>query len=165
MQPSLPYRQSVIFWGEETDMKNTIIIIGCLLLLLLSCGCKSKEQNDMESKKTKTVVFINGVQDADVWLLPQTEANLKTTVWGTASASGVKTGESRRISLGEPGDDGLYLFRMIDSESFFYSADALTLEDGWTLQVTGVKLQSVTLEITNEKGESVGTYEVFSAKL
>lgn len=146
-------------------MKKPIIIIGCLLLLLLSCGCKSKEQNDMEITKSKTVVFINGIQDANVWILPKTEANLKTTAWGTASASDVQMGESCQVSLDEPGDDGLYIFRMIDSESFFYSADGLTLEDGWTLRITGADPRSVTIDVTNEKGECINTYEVFSARL
>lgn len=145
-------------------MKKTIAVIGCLMLLLLACSCKSKEQNDMGSKTTKTVIFTNAVQEADVWLLPQTEANLKTTVWGTASASGVKTGESRKISVGEPGEEGRYLFRMIDADGYYYSADGLTLEDGWTLQLTGEKPRAA-LEVANEKGESAGTYEVFAAKL
>ena len=119
----------------------------------------------MEIANNKTVTFINGVKDADVWILPKTEKNLKTTVWGKATVSKVKTGESRQTVLPQPGDDGLYILRMIDTDSFFYSADGITLEDGWTIQIKGDDLKSVTLEVSDENGALKNTYEVFAARL
>ena len=119
----------------------------------------------MEIASNKTVTFINGVKDADVWILPKTEKNLKTTVWGKATVSKVKTGESRQTELPQPGDDGLYILRMIDTDSFFYSADGITLEDGWTIQIKGDDLESVTLEVSDENGALKNTYEVFAARL
>lgn len=65
----------------------------------------------MESSGDKTVTFVNAVHNADVWILPQTAANLKTTVWGTPSIAKAKTGESRSAPLCAPGEDGFYLFR------------------------------------------------------
>ena len=145
-------------------MKKAIALMGCLLLLLV-CGCQAKENNDMGNTESKTVVFTNGAQEADLWILPQTEENLKTTVWGTASAAGVKAGETREIALGAAGDGGQYIFRMIDTDGIFYSADNLTLEGGFTLELTGSDLHAVTLTVTNEAGEPVATYDVFAASL
>jgi rhodanese-related sulfurtransferase len=113
----------------------------------------------------QTVWFLNGVKDADVWILPQTESNLKTTVWGTATASKVQTGERRETSLCAPGDGGYYMLRMIDAEHFYYSANSITLKAGWTLEIKGDDLHSVTLEVSDENGALVSTYEVFAARL
>ena len=87
----------------------------CFLALLLLCGCQAKERTEMEFSGNKTVTFVNAVRDADAWILPQTAANLKTTVWGTATVPKAKAVESRRVPLGEAGDGGLYIFRMINS--------------------------------------------------
>ncbi len=120
------------------------------------------KENAMEGQ---TVCFINGVKDADIWILPQTEGNLKTTVWGTATASGVKTGENRETPLCEPGDDGCYILRMIDTDHYFYSANGITLKAGWSLQIKKNDMHSVTLEVSDESGALIGTYEVFAARL
>ena len=145
-------------------MKKAVLIVICVLALLL-CGCQTKEQNDMNNSDNKTVTFINGVNDADVWILPQTKANLKTTVWGKATASKVQKGESRQTPLCEAGDEGHYIFRMIDTDSFYYSANDLTLEAGWTLELKESDSREVTLEIKDKNGGLKNTYEVFSAKL
>ena len=140
-------------------MKKALI---CFLSMLLLCGCKA---NRAAPANDKTVTFLNGVTDADVWILPDTEANRKTTVWGTATASGVKTDESRQTPLCDAGDDGLYLIRMIDADHIFYSADGVALESGWTLRVSGTDLRAVTAEVTDENGALQRTYEVFAASL
>ena len=90
---------------------------------------------------------------------------MKTTVWGTATISKIKTDESRQFSLCEPGDDGLYILRMIDTESFYYSADGIALEEGWTLRIEGNDLWSIVVEVLDESGVLQNTYEVFSARL
>lgn len=146
-------------------MKKAVCIAVCLLTLLL-CGCTKKEQNDMKTiKSSRTVTFVNGMPDADVWILPETEQNLKTTVWGTASASEVKTGESRPTPLCEPGDNGLYLFRMIDVDGFYYSVSSVTLQAGWRMQIKGEDLHAVVLEVTDENGDLQNAYTVFAARL
>ena len=117
------------------------------------------------NKIVGNVTFINEVNDADVWILPQTEENLKTTVWGTATVSQVKTGESRKTPLCEPSEDGLYIFRMIDTDHFYYSANGLTIEAGWTVKIKGEDLHSITIEVTDENGTLQKTYEVFVARL
>ena len=119
----------------------------------------------MDTNSTNAVIFINGVKDADIWILADTEANRKTTVWGTATASKVKTGESRETPLCEPGENGLYLFRMIDTDSFFYSANGISLEAGWTMQIEGEDLHSITIKVIDGDGKLSDTYDVFAARL
>ena len=140
-------------------MKKALI---CLMSMLLLCGCKA---NHTAPANDKAVTFVNGVTDADVWLLPDTEANRKTTLWGAATASGVKTDESRQTPLCEAGDDGLYLIRMIDADHIYYSANGVALESGWTVRIAGADLRSVTAEVTDETGALQCTYEVFAASL
>lgn len=145
-------------------MKKVILTAVCFLMPLLFWGCKAEEQNHTDATG-KTVTFVNGGTDADVWILPQTEQNLKTTVWGTATLSKVKGGENRQAVLCEPGDGGLYIFRMIDAEGFFYSANGLALEAGWTLQISGDELSSLSLEIRDGAGAVKDTYDLFAARL
>ncbi|MEE0958060.1 MAG: hypothetical protein UH734_08285, partial [Ruminococcus sp.] len=113
----------------------------------------------------KTVTFVNRVNETDLWILPKTEKNLKTTVWGTAAASKVKTGESRQVPLCDPGDGGLYLIRMIDTDSFYYSANDVALEAGWTIEIKQNDTHGATAEVKDENGALKKTYEVFSARL
>lgn len=135
----------------------------CVLTLLLLCGCHAKERIEMDILGNKSVTFVNEVRDADAWILPQTAANLKTTVWGTATVPKVKMGESREVTLGEAGDGGLYIFRMIDGEGFFYSANGVVLEDGWRVKVGGE--DGVVLEVRDGDGVLQKAHEVFVGRL
>jgi hypothetical protein len=150
-------------------MKRTAIYAACALALALLGGCGAKAPGAAETPKetpnVQTVTFINGVTDADVWILPETEQNRKTTVWGTATAAKVKTGERREAPLCAPGDEGLYMLRMIDTDHFYYSAGGITLEAGWTMEIKGDSLQSLTLEVKDETGALNAAYEVFAARL
>ena len=161
-------------------MKRWIAIALTALLLFTGCGAKEQaadggkpasaqsgqnEANEMKSQSNQTVTFVNGLQEADVWILPETPENQKTTVWGTATLAKVKTGERREAPLSAPGDEGLYMLRMIDTEHFYYSAGGITLQAGWTMEVKGADLHSVTLEVTDEAGVLQRSYEVFAARL
>ena len=118
----------------------------------------------MEKADNKTVTFINGINDADVWILPETDENLKTTLWGTPTVSKAGVGKSYEALIAEPGEMGTYIFRMIDSDSFFYSAGGIVLEEGWFLELKENDLQYV-IEVKDENGDFKETYEVFSARL
>ena len=145
-------------------MKKRIFMVVCVSMLLL-CSCNAKEQNQMKSTTDQTVTLINDVQDADVWILPQTPENLKTTVWGRASASDVKKGESRLVPLCEPGDGGRYLLRMIDADGFFYSANGIALRADRTIRIKETDTHAFSAEVTDENGALQNTYEVFCARL
>ena len=146
-------------------MKQAVLIVACLFTLLLLGSCQTKEPNNMTTNKQETVTFINEVKDADVWILPDTQANRKTTLWGTATAAKVKSGESREAPLTEPGDDGLYLFRMIDADRFYYSANGVKLQANWSVTIRADDPHTVTLEVKDETGTLQNTYAVFSAML
>ena len=139
--------------------------VACILGVLLSCGCHAKKEIEMEIPCTKTVTFVNAVREGDAWILPRTTAILKTTLWGTPTVAKVQTGESRPAPLREPGNGGLYVFRMIDTDGFFHSADGLVLEDGWTVKIEGDGMQGVSIEVSDGNGVLQRTYEVFSARL
>ena len=147
-------------------MKKTVSVAVCFVLISLLLGsCKAKEQ-PMNINNSPTVTFVNGAQEADIWLLSETPENLKTTLWGTADAAGVKTGESRAVPLGEAGDNGHYLFRMIDVDHFYYSANGITLHAGDTLRLKpGDNRNEFTLEVRNADGVLQETYKVFCARL
>ncbi len=146
-------------------MKKTILFAACFLALLLLCGCKSQETGNTPTTGGKTVTVLNEVTDADIWILPDTDKNRKTSVWGTATVSKAPTGESCQAALCEPGDTGMYLLRMIDTESFYYSANGVALEDGWTMKISGDGFLSTVLEVTDENGVLQNTYDVFTARL
>lgn len=146
-------------------MKRAVLFLMILFTLWALCSCQAEEQTGTKVTDSRTVICINGVTEADLWILPQTEENLKTTLWGTATLAKVGTGESRPALLPEPGDGGRYLFRMIDTEGFFYSANGVTLEAGWTLEIKGDDAPSVTLEIRDGVGTVRYTYEVCTARL
>ena len=144
-------------------MKKIAFALAILLAILPFAGC-GKENNEMTSEESRAVTFVNGVREGDVWILAKTAKNLKTTVWGTADAQKVKTGESRIVPLCEPGDEGLYLFRMIDADGYYYAADGLELSDGWTVRIRETGLETF-LDVQDGNGVLQKTYRVFSAKL
>lgn len=140
-------------------MKKAVI---CLITTLLLCGCRV---NNSQPANSKTVTVINEVKDADIWILPETEENLKTTVWGKATVSGIKTNKSRKAPLCDAGENGLYIIRMIDTDNIFYAADGIVLKSGWSVRITGNDLNSVTVEVTDGDGALKNTYDVFAASL
>ncbi len=146
-------------------MDKTALIVLCLLMLLLLGGCRAETPTEPHPDTGTSVCFINEGKEADVWILPETEKNMKTTVWGTATAAKVQPGEHRRVPLCEPGSSGRYLLRMIDTDSFYYSANGIALADGWTLTLKEDEAHAVTAEVTDETGALQSIYEVFAAKL
>lgn len=119
----------------------------------------------MKTKAAETITVINDVKEADIWLLPETAANKSTTVWGKATAAKVQPGESRLVPLCEPGDNGQYIIRMIDADSFFYSANGIELKPAYTLRIKETGSNSIIAEASDENGILKNTYNVFSARL
>lgn len=119
----------------------------------------------MEPNNSSTVTFINGAAQADVWILPDTQGNRKTTLWGAATLPGVKTGEGVPAAPGAPGDGGRYLLRMIDVDGFYYSADGLALAPGCTVRLKETELMTYCVEVRDAAGAVIGDYSVFAARL
>ena len=147
-------------------MRKALSILLCLVTISLFCGCNTtKESETMMTTADRTITLINSVNEANIWVLPDTEANRKTTLWGTATAGNLQTGSSCQAGIDKPGDDGLYLFRMIDTEHWYYSSENIVLEDGWTLEIKQESKQVYVIEVTDKEGTLNATYEVFAARL
>ena len=122
--------------------------------------------NSMEYIPTVSVSFQNEVEEADVWLLPQTEENLKTSLWGTPSAGALGKGASAELTLTNPEYAEAWLVRIIDRNKAYYSAQDLKLEDGYTVvfKSEGSKFNAV-IEVHDATGNLVFSAEAFTCVL
>ena len=73
--------------------------------------------------------FVNQVGEADVWILRDTEANRKTTLWGKADLAGSKAGAEATLTVERDGS-GSFLFRAIGADHMYYRVDGVALENG-----------------------------------
>ena len=115
-------------------MKKLLLILLCATTCFVLFSCKEKDgEPDMtEPNKTISVTFVNDVEKADIWILPQTEENRKTSLWGTATISKRDSGDKRTVEISSF-DEGKYIVRIIDSDHAFYSADDMILGDNCTI--------------------------------
>ena len=113
----------------------------------------------------EAVTFINDVEKADIWILPQTKENLKTSLWGTATISKLKPGEKKTISINDF-EEGRYIVRIIDDDKAFYSANDIVLKENYTIRFktdeTKYEAELVTLD---QNGEAVSKTEAFQGVL
>ena len=122
--------------------------------------------NSMEYIPTVSVTFQNEVEEADVWLLPQTEENLKSSLWGTPSAGALEKGASAELTLTNPEYAEAWLVRIIDRNKAYYSAQDLKLEDGYTVvfKSEGSKFDAV-IEVHDASSAVVFSAEAFTGVL
>lgn len=118
-------------------MKKVLLIILCVLTSMILFSCKDgddvKKNSETTSEKTISVTFVNDVEEADIWIMPHTQENLKTSLWGTATISKLNAGEKQTVSIGES-EDEKYIVRIIDKDKAYYSASEMILETGYTVQ-------------------------------
>ena len=143
--------------------KKSILLWSLIMLFgLFGCG----KQEDTEIKTEEPVcrfTFKNSAVEADVWIIPDTEQNRKTTVWGTATVKGSMPGTDYPI---DPEDSDKYLFRMIDTDKMYYSADAVEIPENGTIEIRSAEnSMDAELEVFDCDGNSKATYEVFKARL
>lgn len=84
-------------------------------------------------KPSISVTFLNNVEEADIWILPQTEENLKTSLWGTPTISKMSVGEQKAVTIGDEGT-GKYIIRIIDCDHAFYATSDLALDNSYTIR-------------------------------
>ena len=89
--------------------------------------------NSMEYDPGIVVIFENEVTEADIWILPQTEENLKTTLWGTATVYAIGAGESANVYLRDAAYTDTWMIRIIDTDHAYYAAQDISLEEGYTI--------------------------------
>ena len=113
-----------------------------------------------------TVSFVNGAEEADVWILPQTEANLKTTLWGTATVGALSAGETAEVSLEEAADAETWLVRIIDRDHAYYSARDVVLEDGYSIIFRAEDSRyAAVIEVLDREGTVIFSHEAFTGVL
>ena len=120
-------------------------------------------RNSMEYIPSIRVTFQNEVEEADVWILPQTEENLKTSLWGTPSVGMLGASKSADLLLTEDENAEAWLVRIIDDNKAYYSAQDLKLEDGYSVifKSEGSKFEAV-IEVQDQSGTVVFTAEAFT---
>ena len=148
-------------------MKRLILTVACLLLAALLCACGPEEPAVPDPAEEPDLAFVNGLDTAaDVWLLPQTEENLRTTVWGAATLPELDAGGEGQLSLTALGGPGVYILRVIDKDGMYYAADGVELETGCVLRLCESEDPgAATLEVTDVTGAQVAVYSVFAARL
>ena len=145
----------------------------CLFLVLTLFACQKQEEAKPEETETSTtgemmkIRFVNEVEDTDLWILPQTEKNLKTSLWGTATVAMLKKEDAIEISIEETSDH-LYILRLIDQRGALYSANDFELHDGDTIVFDAIDDDFVRARLTllDKEGKEVKVAEeVFEGML
>ena len=147
-------------------MKKLLFIAVCVIVGLLLAACRktpAKPENPAPADGVG-VTLRNEAKEADFWIIPDTEANRKTTLWGTATAAKLETGGEREITLGAPA--GQFLLRVIDTDSWYHAASGVAIREGDALLLMPDpdNDRALILEVTSADG-AAQTYEVFSARL
>lgn len=84
-------------------------------------------------KPSISVTFLNNVEEADIWILPQTEDNPNSSLWGTPTVSKMRVGEQKAVTVSDE-RTGRYIVRIIDCDQAFYAASDVVLDDGYTIR-------------------------------
>ncbi len=145
----------------------------CLFLVLTLFACQKQEEAKPEETETSTtgemmkIRFVNEVEDTDLWILPQTEKNLKTSLWGTATVAMLKKEDAIEVAIEETSDH-LYILRLIDQRGALYSANDFELHDGDTIVFDAIDDDFVRarLALLDKEGKEVKVAEeVFEGML
>ena len=155
--------------SREKGLKTLL----CLFLALTLFACQKQEEAKPEETETSTtgemmkIRFVNEVEDTDLWILPQTEKNLKTSLWGTATVAMLKKEDAIEAAIEETSDH-LYILRLIDQRGALYSANDFELHDGDTIVFDAIDDDFVRARLTllDKEGKEVKVAEeVFEGML
>ena len=113
------------------------------------------------------ITFIGDDKNADVWILPQTDEILKTSLWGTATVADCPADAEQKLALDPSGDSGIYVIRIIAGDGGLYSANDIHLEEGYSIRFSrGKTADDSYLKIIDETGAATDTREhVFEGML
>ena len=141
-----------------------------LMLTLFGCGKRNHTQIQNGAAFTESVsfrvTFVNDAAAADVWILPQTDKNLKSTVWGTATIAKLNAGEQREVRIAKPDDAEAFLIRILDGGHAYYAARDISLDDGCSIRfVSGDTMSDAVIEILDADGNVLHTQRAFVGAL
>ena len=143
-----------------------LILSAVVLFACASGGRTSEDTQEAAPVETITVGFVNSVQTADVWIIPDTEENRKTSVWGTASVKNAEPEKEYLVSI--PRNDGdTYLLRMIDKDHIYYESKSVTLLEGYSLIIYRNEENDwdIRLVVYDSDGKELTDESVFNAAL
>lgn len=152
-------------------MKKLLIIFMSMMMCLVLFSCKDKDgdpdmkKSETKAEKTVSVTIINDVEEADFWIMPHTEENLKTSLWGTATVPKLKAGEKQTVSIGEA-ENGKYIIRAIDADKAYFSASDMVLGDNYTVYFTTDESKyEAEIETLDENSKKVSSKHAFRGVL
>lgn len=119
------------FWGYENMRK--VLLISVFVTIML-CACDKKDESLTGSNIS--VSFTSQIESADIWIIPNTEENRKTTNWGKATIPKAIAGGEYSVSLPDI-ESHEYLLRMIDDDHMYYESGYFWLLNGYTMEITG----------------------------
>lgn len=125
-----------------------------------------ESHNSMVYQPVYAITIVNEVADADIWVLPETEENLNTTVWGTATVAKLGKGNTREFGLRDTFVSDLWMIRIIDDGHALYSAGGLVLSEGYRIvfRTEGTKADSV-IEVLDAEGTVLYSEPAFTGVL
>ena len=146
--------------------KSIIILMGVLMMFgLFGCG-KQKNQSETEVNNFCEIKVVNKVKEADIWIIPETEENKKTTVWGKATVSKADAKLDEEVVAKIQADVNTYMIRLIDVDEMFYSADGVVIEKQQKVVIrNGKGDMTAFVEVYNSDGSLAAEYEMFEARL
>ncbi len=145
-------------------MKRYLLIVLCVSMFLFH-GCGKEGNTDVMENK-QVIIFTNEVETADIWILPQTEEILKTSLWGKATISDMKKGESTELSLNDLGGPGIYVIRIIDEDGGYFAMNDVPLDEDYSISfLTEDHHLDAWIEIRNADGEILKSEPVFEGML
>lgn len=110
------------------------------------------------------VTFVNEVNEADIWIIPQTEENTKPT-WDNATISKLPVNEEKEISLQENRDAESWIINIIAGYQY-YSVSDIALKEGYTIifktetkEYNGIQHKNEFIEILDQKGNLLSKNE------
>lgn len=123
--------------------------------------------NSMEYIPYLNVTIMSEMPEADLWLLPNTEANRKTMLWGTATFANLEPSTTYDIELISLEDADAWLIRMIDVDNVYYEFNDIQLEDGCELHLyqDANYFDMIYLDVKYANGKDPITYTGFRASL
>ena len=152
---------------QDADMWIRIVLLILILSAVVLCACASgsKSSEDLP-EETVSIGFVNSVQTADVWIIPDTEENRKTSVWGTASIKDAEPEKEYSVSILRS-DGDTYLLRMIDKDHIYYESKPVTLLEGYSIIIYSSEEndQDIRLTVYDNDGKKLTDEAVFNAAL
>ena len=112
------------------------------------------------------VTVVNEVDTAAIWVLPQTDENLKTSLWGTATLSDFEADKSEQITLDSSETNGRFIVRIIDEDKAYFAVNDIYLEDGYKIQfTTDVSPFDAVIKVLNRDGDIIKEQLAFEGVL